>query len=91
MRNVLTLEQAYKCGQQLREAAEINSKIIADKRTQMEAINNVPEKTDEDLRKMQMIEDDIMRYMEEETGFRVLADIILSKEVVCDFRTTISY
>lgn len=81
MKNVITIKQAVLCANELTDAAESMNRIVASKQEELEAIHQIPEKTDADLRKAAMLEDDICQYMEKETAYRFMAEFLCEQEL----------
>lgn len=91
MRNVLTHKQLTICAKTLRQQSELCHQIIVDKQAALRDLEAIEPKTESDLHKMSFLEDDVVRYMDEETALLALADMIDDTPHVINIRTDISY
>lgn len=89
MKDFMTLKQLMECAHYLRSESDSFSRIAAESRQRMEAIwNMAPEaRTDEDVKKAEMAEDEYKRRIEKATALGVLAEIIENKRVEIDLVT----
>ena len=93
MRNIMTTKQLSICAKMLRNSADTCHRLIVDKRKQLDAIRGVgfASLTEGDLRKADILEEDIVTYMDEETAYLALADMIDGEEHVVSFKNTTGY
>lgn len=89
MKNVMTVAQISICAKRLLEQARLSHGILVDKRKTLDAIRDrgLDLMTEEDIRKADMLEEDIHTYANEEAALLALAEMILETEVVVSFKT----
>ena len=93
MKNVTTIRHMYKCAESLEREAKSMERLIADDRKELETYKDIPadKLTPEDLTRMDIIEDRIRRYSENETAYRFLSEFIYDQNVVVSMRTDVCF
>ena len=78
MKNYMTVRQLMMCADELHIQADSYGRIARDSRENLEAIWNIPaeSRTDADLRKADMIEEEYKRRLDKQTAYLLLAEII---------------
>ena len=86
MKNFMTVKQLMSCARTLRNNGESAGRIAAEKRELLEGIWNMPadKRTDDDVKKADMIEGEYKHWLDEEGACLLLAGIIedLKVEVI---------
>lgn len=78
MKNYMTVKQLMMCADELHSQADSYGRIARDSRENLEAIWNIPAdaRTNADLKKANMIEEEYKRRLDKQTAFLLLAEII---------------
>ena len=86
MKNYMTVEQLMMCADELTTYADSYGRLAHDNRTKLEAIWNIPaeSRTDSDVQKAEMLDEEYGRYTNKQTAFYALAGIIKDLKIeVC--------
>lgn len=89
MKNYMTVEQLMICADILRHEADSYGRIAAESRENLEAIWNIPAdaRTNADLKKADMIEEEYKRRLDKQTATLILAEIIKGLKVEVILKT----
>ena len=78
MKDFMTVKQLMMCADELHNQADCYGRIARESRENLEAIWEIPaeSRTDSDLRKAEMIEEEYKRRLDKQTAYMLLAEII---------------